>query len=56
MNESSNGKGSVVGVILEGPNYIMLEYSLKFDFKTTNNHAKYNTLLVGLHLAREVRA
>ena len=32
VDGSSNGKGSKVRVILEGPNNIILEYSLKFDF------------------------
>ena len=56
VDGSSNRKGSGAGVILEGPNDIMLEYSLKFDFKATNNQAEYEALLAGLRLAKEVRA
>ena len=37
VDGSSNGKGSGVGVILEGSNDVTLEYSLKFDFQVTNN-------------------
>ena len=50
-----NDKGSGVGVILEGPNDVVLKYSLKFNFKATNNQAKYEVLLVSLQLAKEVR-
>ena len=35
VDGSLNGKGSGVDVILEGPDNIILEYSLKFDFKVT---------------------
>ena len=56
MDESSNGKGSGAGVILEGPNAMVLEYSLKFDFKATNNQAEYKALVVDLGLAKEIKA
>ena len=51
-----NKKGSRVGVILEGPNDITLEYSLKFDFQATNNQAEDEALAAGLHLAKEIKA
>ena len=56
VDGSSNGKGSGAGVILEGPNDITLKYSLKFDFQETNNQAKYEALVAGLQLAKEVGA
>ena len=34
----------------------MLEYSLKFNFKTTNNQVKYEALVVDLQLAKEIGA
>ena len=37
IDDSSNGKGSGAKVILEGPNDMTLEYSLKFDFQATYN-------------------
>ena len=49
-----NGKGSNVGVILEGLNGIMLEYSLKFNFRVINNQVEYKALVVDLQLAKEV--
>ena len=56
VDGSLNSKGSGAGVILKGPNDITLEYSLKFDFKATNNQAEYEALLAGLRLAKEVGA
>ena len=37
IDGSSNEKGSKASVILQGPNNIILEYSLKFEFQVTNN-------------------
>ena len=56
MTRSSNGKGSGAGVILERPNDIMLEYSLKSNFKVTNNQVECEALLAELRLVREVGA
>jgi len=54
VDGSSNPKGAGVGIVLEGPNDILIEKSLHFAFKTSNNQAKYETILAGLSLAREV--
>ena len=51
-----NNKGNGVGVILKGLKDIMLKYSLKTDFKATNNQAEYKALVVGLQLANEIGA
>ena len=40
--------------MLEGPNNILIEKSLHFSFKTSNNQAEYEAILAGLSLAREV--
>ena len=40
--------------MLEGPNNILIEKSLHFAFKTSNNQAEYEAILAGLSLAREV--
>ena len=56
MDGSSNDKGIGAGIILEGPNDMVLKYSLKFDFKAKNNQAKYKALIVGLQLAKEILA
>ena len=51
---SSNLKRSGAGIILEGPDGIMIEQSLRFDFKASNNQVKYEALIAGLQLAREI--
>ena len=40
--------------MLEGPNDILIEKSLHFAFKTSNNQAEYEAILAGLSLAHEV--
>jgi len=40
--------------VLEGSNDILIEKSLHFAFKTSNNQAEYEAILAGLSLAREV--
>lgn len=42
------------GITLEGPGQILLEQSLRFDFKTSNNQFKYKALIIGLKLAKEI--
>lgn len=41
-------------IILEGPCGLMLEESMKFDFKANNNQAKYEALLAKMRLALDV--
>ncbi|RDX98559.1 rnhA, partial [Mucuna pruriens] len=48
--------GSGAGVILEGLDGILVEQSLHFDFKASNNQAEYEALLVGMKLALEIEA
>uniref|UniRef100_A0A151UDK5 Retrovirus-related Pol polyprotein from transposon 17.6 n=1 Tax=Cajanus cajan TaxID=3821 RepID=A0A151UDK5_CAJCA len=54
VDGSSNSKGGGAGIILEGPNQVTLEQSLKFSFKVTNNQAEYEALLAGLRLAHDL--
>nr|KYP56891.1 Uncharacterized protein Mb2253c family [Cajanus cajan] len=56
VDGSSNSKGGGAGIILEGPNQVALEQSLKFGFKVTKNQAEYEALLAGLRLARDIGA
>jgi hypothetical protein len=56
VDGSSNLKGSGAGVILEGPNDILVEQSLMFEFKASNNQAEYEALIAGMTLAREMGA
>jgi len=54
VDGSSNPKGVGAVIVLEGPNDILIEKSLHFAFKTSNNQAEYEAILAGLSLAREV--
>lgn len=56
MDDSSNLHGSGAGVILEGPNGISLDQSLRFSFKANCNLVEYEDLLARLRLAKEVNA
>ncbi|XP_068504573.1 uncharacterized protein [Phaseolus vulgaris] len=53
---SSNQQGSGVGVILEGPDGLLIEQALWFAFKDSKNQAKYEALIVGMLLAKEMGA
>lgn len=48
--------GSGVGIVLEGPRHIRIEQSLHFEFKASNNQAECEALVVGLLLAKDMRA
>ena len=54
VDGSSNQLGSGAGVILEGPNGVLIEQSLRFAFKASNNQAEYEALIVGILLAKEM--
>ena len=40
VGSASNIKGSKAGIILEGPNNIILELALKLNFRASNNQAE----------------
>jgi len=54
VNGSSNPKGAGAGIVLEGPNDILIEKSLQFAFRTSNNQAEYEAILSSLSFAHEV--
>jgi len=54
VDESSNKKGSEAGIILEGPKKFQIDMALRLEFKTSNNQAKYEALIAGLLLARDM--
>ena len=47
VDGSSNQQGSCAGIILEGPNGVLIEQALRFTFKASNNQAEYEALIVG---------
>ena len=56
VDGSSNQQGSGAGVILEGPNGVLIEQSLRFAFKASNNQVEYEALIAGILLAKEMGA
>lgn len=54
MDGFYNLKGIGARIILEGPMDLVLEYSLRFNFHTSNNQAEYEALIAGMRLAKEV--
>ncbi|XP_068477194.1 uncharacterized protein [Phaseolus vulgaris] len=56
VDGSSNQQGSGAGIILEGPNGVLIEQALRFPFKASNNQAEYEALIAGMLLAKEMGA
>ena len=56
IDGSSNQQGSGAGVILEGPDGLLIEQTLRFAFKASNNQAEYEALIAGMLLAKEMGA
>jgi hypothetical protein len=56
VDGSSANRKSGVGVALESPDGEKFQYAIKLDFVTTNNEAKYEAVLAGLSIAREIWA
>ncbi|MCI43829.1 putative gag polyprotein, partial [Trifolium medium] len=54
VDGSSNLRGSEAGVVLEGPDGVLIEQSLRFTFKESNNQAEYEALIAGMKLAKEM--
>jgi len=56
VDGSLNQQGSEAGVILEGSDGLLIEQALHFAFKASNNQAKYEALIAGMLLAKEMGA
>ncbi|MCI62620.1 gag-pol polyprotein, partial [Trifolium medium] len=54
VDGSSNLRGSRAGVVLEGPDGVLVEQLLRFAFQASNNQAEYEALIAGMKLAREM--
>ncbi|XP_057417380.1 uncharacterized protein LOC130711680 [Lotus japonicus] len=54
VDGSSNESGSGAGVSIESPDKMLIEQSLKFGFKASNNQSEYEALIAGLRLAIEL--
>ncbi|XP_057444132.1 uncharacterized protein LOC130736307 [Lotus japonicus] len=54
VDGSSNDTGSGSGITIESPDKMVIEQSLKFEFKASNNQSEYEALIAGLRLAIEL--
>ncbi|XP_014503258.1 uncharacterized protein LOC106763601 [Vigna radiata var. radiata] len=54
VDGSSDRKGGGVGIVLEGPNGVIIEQAVSFNFQLNNNQAEYEALITGLVLAKEL--
>ena len=55
VDGSSNEGGSGAGLILVSPEGHRVHCALRFRFKASNNEAKYEALIAGLKLAKEMQ-
>ncbi|RDX86208.1 hypothetical protein CR513_32482, partial [Mucuna pruriens] len=53
---ASNQARSGAGVILEGPDGVLIKQSLHFEFKASNNQVEYKALLAEMKLVKELEA
>ncbi|XP_072056333.1 uncharacterized protein [Arachis hypogaea] len=48
VDGASNPQGSGAGILLQNPKGVIIEHSLRFSFKASNNQAEYEALIAGL--------
>jgi hypothetical protein len=53
VDGSSNPKGEGASILIENDG-VTAEYSLKFEFPTSNNQAEYEAFLAGIRAAKEL--
>ncbi|XP_061339765.1 uncharacterized protein LOC133286378 [Gastrolobium bilobum] len=56
VDGSSNLKGSGARIIVESPQGVTVKHSIHFGFKASNNQAKYEAILDGLTMAKDLGA
>ncbi|KAK0585960.1 hypothetical protein LWI29_036977 [Acer saccharum] len=56
VDGASNQHGCGAGIMLNDPEGIESSHCLRFEFRATNDEAKYEVLLAGLNAARELGA
>ncbi|XP_050218046.1 uncharacterized protein LOC126668871 [Mercurialis annua] len=56
MTEKPPDSGAGAGIVLLGPQTVVIEHAVHLKFRATNNVAEYEAFLTGLTLAKEVKA
>ncbi|GAA0160094.1 hypothetical protein LIER_16727 [Lithospermum erythrorhizon] len=54
VDGAKNEKGLSTGILIRGPDEIVMEYALRFTFPTTNNEAEYEALVAGLAIVKSL--
>ena len=54
VDGTANQRGSRVGLVLESPEKIIIEKSLRLGFSATNNEVEYEALLQGMAMVRKM--
>ena len=54
MDGAVNQRGSGVGLVLESPEKITIEKSLRLGFSATNNETEYEALLAGMTMVQKI--
>ncbi|KAL0408144.1 UNVERIFIED_CONTAM: hypothetical protein Sradi_1748800 [Sesamum radiatum] len=53
VDGSSTTQGSGAGIVITTPQGEDLEFAIKFGFKTSNNEAEYEVLVIGMRMAHD---
>ncbi|KAI3758461.1 hypothetical protein L6452_06024 [Arctium lappa] len=56
VDGSANIRGTGLGVVLQSPQGGKMVYSIRCDFKATNNEAEYEALIAGIKIAHDLGA
>ncbi|KAL0439953.1 UNVERIFIED_CONTAM: hypothetical protein Slati_2478300 [Sesamum latifolium] len=56
VDGSSTAQGSGAGIIITTPQGEDLEFTIKFNFKASNNEAEYEALVIGMRMTHETGA
>ncbi|XP_047171035.1 uncharacterized protein LOC124839305 [Vigna umbellata] len=56
VDGSSERSGGVAGIVLEGPDDFVVEQTIVFRLKISNNQAEYEAVIAGLELAKDLGA
>lgn len=54
-DEASNIHGACLGIFLKSPQEDTAAYSMRCEFKASNNEAEYEALVMGLEAAKELK-
>ncbi|XP_074299868.1 uncharacterized protein LOC141631042 [Silene latifolia] len=55
IDGASNARGTGVGLVLRSPKGDMIVQAVRCEFKATNNEAEYEALILGMHMASELK-